>query len=89
MRRRNVNTKENENNIENKTKKKLNIDKRKLVSLIISLLLFVASVATIVTVGIVGILPFKYMIALVLGLLVLNVVYGVILLKKKKGKKEG
>lgn len=87
MRRRNVNTKENENNAINKTKKKLNIDKRKLVSLIISLLLFATSVATVITLGVVGILPFKYMIALALGLLVINVVFGIILLKNKKGKK--
>lgn len=80
MRRRNVNTNEKE-------EKKTNISKKKLFSLIISLLLILVSITMVVTIGILGILPFKYMVALILGMLLLNVILGGILLKTRKGKR--
>ena len=84
MRRGNIKTNEN---INEKKQKKSNIDKRKLLSLIITCLLAVTSVASAVIIGVVGILPFKYMIALILGLLLLNTVLVIVLLKNRKGKK--
>lgn len=84
MRRGNVNTKEILNG--NKVKKS-NIDKRKLVSLIITVLLFIASGTTVIVVGKIGILPFKYFMALILGMVLVNGVLGFILLKFKKSNK--
>lgn len=86
MRKGNIMTNEKEGLNENKTKK-TNIDKRKLVSLIISLITIAMSIAIVVTMIKVGILPFKYMIVLTLGLLLLNGTLGFILLKNRKGKK--
>lgn len=86
MRKGNIKTNEKEN-INVNEKKKSNIDKRKLISLIISLLLIISSIATVVAIGVIGILPFKYMIALILGLVVINSLLGFILLKNRKGKK--
>ena len=90
MRRKEIKTNEKEINKENlnkKEKKKSKIDKRKLVSLIISLALVAMSIAIVVTMIVIGILPFKYMIALILGLVVLNGALAFILLKNRKGKK--
>ena len=86
MRRGNVNTKEKESLNENKTKK-TGINKRKLTSLIISLLLLVTSTASVLVVNKIGILPFKYFIALILGLIVINTIFIGILLNSRKGKK--
>ena len=86
LRKGNIKTNEKEN-INVNEKKKSNIDKRKLISLIISLLLVISSIATVVAIGVIGILPFKYMIALILGLVVINSLLGFILLKNRKGKK--
>lgn len=67
--------------------KKTNIDKRKLVSLIISVITIVISLAIIIVLLKIGILPFKYMVAIILGLLVVNSAFCFILLKnRKKGK---
>jgi len=87
--RRNVNTKENVNNenISKNKKKKFNIDKRKLVSLIITVLLFILSIVSVIVVGKINILPFKYYIALILGLLFVNAILVFVLLKTRKGKK--
>ena len=86
MRKGNVKTNEKEGLNEKKTRK-TNIDIRKLISLIISLITIGMSIALVVTMIKIGILPFKYMIALVLGLLLLNTTFGIILLKNRKGKK--
>jgi len=80
----------NKNNIgETKSSKKtsankVNIDKRKLASLVITLITIVTSLALIITIGVIKILPFKYMILLILGLLLVNFGMGVALLKRKK-----
>ncbi|MDD2627963.1 MAG: LCP family protein [Clostridia bacterium] len=66
------------------SKNKSNIDKRKLVSLVITLITIVTSLALIITIGAINILPFKYMISLILVLLLINFVMGTILLKRKK-----
>lgn len=89
MRRRNVNTNEKEMIKENldAKKKTTKIDKRKLVSLIISLLLLLVSIASVITLIIIDMLPFKYIVALILGLVILNGLLGFILLKNRKGKK--
>ena len=84
MRRGNVSTKENVNE---KKEKKSNIDKRKLISLIITILFFAVSVASVIVVKKIDILPFKYFIALILGLVVANGALAFILLKARKGKK--
>ena len=73
MRKGNVKTNEKEGLNEKKTRK-TNIDIRKLISLIISLITIGMSIALVVTMIKIGILPFKYMIALVLGLLLLGLV---------------
>ena len=70
-----------------KEKRKSNIDKRKLLSLIITVLSVVLSIGMIVTMLIIGVLPFKYMIALILGLFLVNIVFGFILIKKRGNKK--
>ena len=66
---------------------KSEIDKRKLVSLIISVIFALLSIATVVTMIVIDVLPFKYLIALILGLLVINTLLDVILIKNRKGKK--
>lgn len=87
MRRREINTNDVNVKVNKKDKKKLNIDKRKLVSLIISLITVVVSITIVITMIVIGILPFKYIVALTLGLLLLNGILAFVLLKNKKGRK--
>ncbi len=84
MRRKNLKTNES---AEIKSTKKTNIDKRKLVSFIISCITILISIGIIITMLVIGVLPFKYMIALILGLLIINSAFCFTLLKKRKSKK--
>lgn len=81
MRKGNINTNDNV-----KKNKKSNIDKRKLASLIISVITIIVSLALVITLLKIGILPFKYMIAVILGLLAINSVFCFTLLKNQKKK---
>lgn len=69
-----------------KKNKKSNIDKRKLASLIISVITILVSLVLVITLLKMGVLPFKYMIAIVLGLLAINSVFCFTLLKSQKKK---
>lgn len=82
MRKGNINTNDNV-----KKSKKSNIDKRKLASLIISVITIIVSLALVITLLKIGVLPFKYMIAVILGLLAINSVCCFVLLKNQKKKK--
>lgn len=70
-----------------KKNKKSNIDKRKLASLIISVITIIVSIVLVITLLKIGVLPFKYMIVIVLGLLAINSVFCFTLLKNQKKKK--